>query len=83
MNNRNYFPGGLKFLVQDTLTQEVEIRVCVGPGTHCTHCHNNNNRVCGQRYKEHRLLAKGNYGKEEPKYDIFMFPDGCACFEVV
>ena len=73
-------------MTHSSRVQEVEITVCVGPGTHCTHCQNKDtpvNRVCGQKYKEHRLLAKGNYGKEEPKYDIFMFPDGCACFEVV
>merc|ERR1711872_100906 len=78
--------GRLKFLVQENTThsrvQELEISVCVGPGTHCTHCINKNtpgnkNRVCGQMYKEHRLLAKGNYLMDKPKYDLFMFPDGC------
>ena len=81
--------GKLKFLVQQNVThssiQEIEIASCVQPGSLCSACQEKGEHaskmVCSSTYKEIRLMAKGNYGKEIT-WDTFMFPDGCACFTV-
>ena len=81
--------GHLKFLVQSNAThtgiQELGIALCVLSGSLCSACHEGGDqaskRVCSQTYEEHRLMAKGNYGKDIT-WDLFMFPDGCACFSV-
>ena len=83
------FSGFLKFLVQENSTQsrlqEIEITVCKAPGASCSSCRarsRGKESVCRQSYKEHRLLATDNFGKEF-SYDLFMFPDGCECYKVM